>query len=90
MLLNVSLEGAFVQNPGGEYGRDTPSLLEAAIVIAAEEWILGIARTEADADARSSAESRRLLRVGQALAGFCGLAWRGSSDYAPAGVARQY
>jgi adenylate cyclase len=72
MLLNVPLEGAFVQNPGRIW-TGIFSLLEAAIVIAAEEWILGIARTEADADARSSA-SPRLLRVGQALAGFYGLA----------------
>jgi hypothetical protein len=72
MLLNVLLEGAFVQNPGRIW-TGIFSLLEAAIVIAAEEWILGIARTEADADARSSA-SPRLLRVGQALAAFYGLA----------------
>ncbi len=72
MLLNVPLEGAFVKNPGRIW-TGIFSLLEAAIVIAAEEWILGIARTEADADARSSA-SPRLLRVGQALAAFYGLA----------------
>src|SRR5260370_21492736 len=72
MLLNVPLEGAFVQNPGRIWS-GIFSLLEAAIVVAAEEWILGIARTEADADARSST-SPRLLRVGHALAAFYGLA----------------
>ena len=61
MLLNVPLEGGFVQNPGRIW-TGIFSLLEAAIVIASEEWILGIARTEADADARSSV-SPRLLRV---------------------------
>jgi adenylate cyclase len=71
MLLNLPLEGGLIQHPGNIWA-GIFSLLEAGIVITAEEWILRIGRTETGPEARSSM-SPALLRVGQALAAAYGL-----------------
>lgn len=75
MLLNVPLEGGLIQHPGKIWA-GIFSLLEAGIIITAEEWVLRVGRTETGPKALSSM-SPALLRAGQALAavyGFVGVA----------------
>ena len=73
MLLNVPLEAGLVERPGHVWTYAF-SLLEAAIIIAALEWILRIARTETSRQSRSLASAVLPLRIGQVLAGVYGAA----------------
>jgi adenylate cyclase len=73
MLVNIPIEAGLVDQRWWPVVPGIFSLLEAAIVIAAEEWILRIGRTETGHEARS-VTSQKLLRSGQAFAAIYGLA----------------
>jgi hypothetical protein len=60
MLLNVPLQLGFVGVPGQIWTR-VFSLLEGAIIIAALEWILRIARTETHKEPRSLFPPRAII-----------------------------
>jgi len=73
MLLNVPLEAGFVQKPGRIWVCAF-SVLEAAIIIAATEWIVRIGRTKTRPQSGSFGSDVLPLRIGQAVAAFYGAA----------------